>query len=752
MLHRLDWISACLVLLVSAAAAPADAAPAAGADADLADDATVTTASGSREIVVVAQRRRIARASAAYSVERVDRADAARLGARSAPELLEESTAVQVQTTNRGAGAPILRGLIGPSNMVMIDGLRYHQATWRTGPNQALATLEPSGIDAIDIQLGPASAAYGSSAMGGVIVMRPAGFPIRAGLSGDGSLRLHSADRGVQGQGRIAYRGTRFAVVAGGGLHRFGALRLGGGDVAPLSAYRQAGYFGRARYDLRDRTTLEASWLGSRLLDAGRADDVFRGDLRWYDNADDIGWLSLRHRGDGLLSGLQVSAAVHRSREDSDRIRCKLTSATSDAGPCAEAAQALHDDGGSAPAALVTRQNRSSDAVWTSGGVVQATLRPGWARAVRIDVGGELWHDRVDTSTAGERRADQGWTWADAARGNFSVGAHWTEAGAFALGEATVWTRGALRVAAEASARLSSFAAHADDVPQLGRVDYSALGGVAGAALRVHHGPALGYFHWQQGFRAPNLQETTALGDTGSTFEVPNAGLRPERSDTFELGARWTSAALRVHIAGWMARLSDAIDTREVPESEWAALGVTAGDVHAKPVRQRVNLMAGQLLGAQAAVEATLPWGVQPWLRLGLTHGDLERADGSSVPFRRVPPLGGAAGVKLARGRWSAEVFGRFAAAQDRLAPGDESDLRICQDPNNLGKTYRDAGEACPGTPAWLDLGARGGVALGEALRVDAVVRNVLDVRYRTHGSGVDAPGIGGIVTLSAKM
>ncbi|MBW2702839.1 MAG: TonB-dependent receptor, partial [Deltaproteobacteria bacterium] len=89
------------------------------------------------------------------------------------------------------------------------------------------------------------------------------------------------------------------------------------------------------------------------------------------------------------------------------------------------------------------------------------------------------------------------------------------------------------------------------------------------------------------------------------------------------------------------------------------------------------------------------------------------------------------------------EFFTRFAAEKTRLHPSDLVDLRICQDPNHLGDSYADAGLSCPGTGAWATINVRGGYRFHRSLRLDLAATNLGDLRYRYHGSGIDAPGIG---------
>ncbi len=67
----------------------------------------------------------------------------------------------------------------------------------------------------------------------------------------------------------------------------------------------------------------------------------------------------------------------------------------------------------------------------------------------------------------------------------------------------------------------------------------------------------------------------------------------------------------------------------------------------------------------------------------------------------------------------------RFAGEQDRLSARDVRDVRI--DP--------------AGTDAWASIGARLHWQADLNWRLSAGVENLLDERYRVHGSGLDAPG-----------
>ena len=141
--------------------------------------------------------------SAPRAVDVIGGKKAVREGARSLPDMLEGLLGVLVQRTNRGAGAPIIRGLVGPQNLILVDGVRFNTGTFRTGPNQYLALLDPYAIQRMEVVRGASSVLYGNGAMGGVLqvfLREPLTPPERGfGMQGMISGRFAVADLGAGG-------------------------------------------------------------------------------------------------------------------------------------------------------------------------------------------------------------------------------------------------------------------------------------------------------------------------------------------------------------------------------------------------------------------------------------------------------------------------------------------------------------------------------------------------------------------------
>ncbi|MHB8825786.1 MAG: TonB-dependent receptor, partial [Thiobacillus sp.] len=101
-------------------------------------------------------------------------------------------------------------------------------------------------------------------------------------------------------------------------------------------------------------------------------------------------------------------------------------------------------------------------------------------------------------------------------------------------------------------------------------------------------------------------------------------------------------------------------------------------------------------------------------------------------PLRRIPPLNGSLHLRYAPDDHSwYEVYSLFADRQHRLSSGDLSDPRI-----PIG-----------GTPGYGTLNLKAGFKPAQRQDLLVSLENLTDVQYKSHGSGVYAPGLNLAVT-----
>jgi iron complex outermembrane receptor protein/hemoglobin/transferrin/lactoferrin receptor protein len=330
-----------------------------------------------------------------------------------------------------------------------------------------------------------------------------------------------------------------------------------------------------------------------------------------------------------------------------------------------------------------------------------------------------------------------------AARGQYLPGSTYASAGLFAelwLDPVSFLT---LRAGGRGAAIGANAPAEASTASRAVSERWLAAVGRAGVEARVAPPLSL-HLNYDQGFRAPNLDDLTSRQQVGPGFQFENDALEPERTHTLELGAVLDTPVLGLEAWTFVTWLTDGI-TRAVREQADCPPDADA----CRASRNQYQLVnadgTAHVLGAEGSVTVT-PW---PELSLRATSayafgegpntGSRPVAGrtpfGARVPLSRVPPLQGTAELRysaLGTGMYAAVAL-RWALAQTRLAPSDLSDPRI---PDG-------------GTPAYAVCDLRAGYRYLPQLALHAVLENVLDTAYRVHGSSINGPGRGFLLGLT---
>ena len=256
-------------------------------------------------------------------------------------------------------------------------------------------------------------------------------------------------------------------------------------------------------------------------------------------------------------------------------------------------------------------------------------------------------------------------------------------------------------------------------------------------ATRLTNTPPYPFARWAEHIGAARQRGIDVI-----RLDVGNPDLRPERSDTLELGGRFYLEPFEFFGAFYYAWMKDAMT--------WQAASYEGqSEIDGKPVTTVVNSIEGVYQGAEAGLSLRY-WLLRLGLGLSWTQGDLDMPEGGQVPARRIPPLFGWTSLRLTGPDRQAfvELLLRFAGRQDRLHPQDLKDARICQVFPFSG-TLQDS---CDGTPGWVTLGLRAALRLTDRTRIHISLRNITDANYRNHGSGFDAPGFDARLNLIAEF
>ncbi len=197
-------------------------------------------------------------------------------GLRTTPDLLCEEAGIQVQKTTAGQGSPIIRGLTGYHTLILIDGIRLNNSTFRSGPNQYMATIDSGQVEKIEVLRGYGSALYGSAAMGGVInVLTKSPESAISGLSIHPTIftKFSSADKGKYARLELSGGYQNFGFIAGASYKDVDDLQPGKGYDIQLSSKK---FIITSQKDPKNLP--EGAWLVDKLVPTGWQEK--NGDLK----------------------------------------------------------------------------------------------------------------------------------------------------------------------------------------------------------------------------------------------------------------------------------------------------------------------------------------------------------------------------------------------------------------------------------------------------------------------------------------
>lgn len=643
------------------------------------------------DIVVTAQRSPRSRFEVPEAVTRVSQQDIQESGFRTAPEALIGATGVWVQKTNHGSGSPFLRGLTGNQTLLMLDGVRLNNSTYRYGPNQYFVLVNPLNIRQIEVVRGAGSVLYGSDAMGGtiqVLTRAPKFSADKWTFGGSAFAKYWSDDMEKTGRAELELSGKNAAFLAGFDYKDFGDLVAGGnlGTLAPSAYTEQAADF-KSLFKLGSKGLLTLAYNGVFQQDVGRYDQVAqRGFAFWQFNPQtrQLGYARYQLQGNDTFKEWNVTASWQNWVEGREFRRENSNS-----------------------------QREEEDAVRTYGLVLEsiAQLASNWQMVSGI----EFYHDVIDSKGQDRNIETNAIT---PRRGLYPEDSQASNAAVFTA-HTFDWNRLSLNV----GARFNYFSLQVIDAT-FGdtEINPTALVGNISARYGLSETQAV-TASVNTGFRSPNINDVSTFGSFDFGIETPSAGLESEKTLTFEVGYKVKMPLLTANLAAYHTRLTNLIDR---VRSTFNGQATYEG----QDVYKKENVAESYVQGLEFDSDFRIANNLSLFTSLIYTYGQNTSND---EPMRRIPPLNGRVALSYRSNAWFGQAEWWFAGEQNRLAGGDKSDHRI--NPN--------------GTPAWNVLNVKAGYQV-QRFSLNIGLQNLLDEAYRIHGSGVD--GIGRSVWVSGEV
>lgn len=645
------------------------------------------------EVVVTATRIEQSGFEVPQAVSSMDREQIVEGNYRTTPESLDHLPGVMVQKTAHGQGSPFIRGLTGKQVLVLVDGVRLNNSTFRFGPNQYLNTIDPALIQRVEVVRGPSSVLYGSDAIGGVIniiTRKRRDFSRERDTDAEANLVYGSADKEKTARGSVEGNLSSYGYWAGGGYRDFDDLK-GGGSVGTQKYTGYTEYHANLAlsYQLANDGRVDLTFQETRQNDVPRTDKFINSNERQVFDPQErtaVNLLWNSRTSYAFADRVSGSLSYQRQREELDRKKFGST---------------------------LKRHN--DDKIHSFGLTLQADALA-FDRHL-LTYGLEIYKDRVDSSRtdteAGVSTEKQG-TFPDDSK-YYTGGVYLQDE--FPLSEHSSLVAGVRYSYSRAETELEDFGKF-DDTYQDVTGSLRWIGRIA---------PQLNLFAGvSQGFRAPNLDDIAVLRSTNEGTDVPSPGLDSETSVNYELGLKINKPAWKGTLVAFYNKLDDLIDRGPGTYQGLDFIddnGNGIQDPGEDDVRQKFNIGQAHIYGIELDSQVALS---PQWSLNGNISWARGENDTDNEPLSRIPPLRAYLAARWqppGRDYW-VEPFTELVNKQDRLSSRDEDDPRIPED----------------GTPGYALWNVRGG---WETKRQSLIVslNNLTDKSYKTHGSGVYGPG-----------
>ena len=628
-------------------------------------------------IIITATKTKSSITKTPFSVSVLDSSKLKQSLLRTVPESLIGLSCVFVQKTNHGGGSPIVRGLTGNQNLLLIDGFRLNNAIFRYGPNQYLTLVDPFLVERIEVVKGTGSVQFGSDAMGGVInvITRQPRLSVKPVFSS--TLLLRGTSQGMERTLRpeIQFSNKKIATLVSGVFSDFGDLK--GGDTSGFQ--RPSGY---RQQSLDVRTTIGPgkNWRVQMGMSIVNQNDV-----------------PLYHKYQLEKVALSKSELLQRKmvflKTQKSYANGVIRSITLDISQQQLIDNRLSKSLSSSP--LVKEFDTvNSSSITTDIATVFTTF---WS----ANTGVELNLDYVKSTRF------QYNTPIDivSRRGLYPNGARYHSFAAYNLHHFTL-----KQLQIETGVRFHQNKITIQDA-SIGTIliKPSAWVYMLGTSYAISEQLTL-FGNINSAFRAPNIDDMGTLGIIDFRYEQPAYDLKPERSINKEMGVRWKQRNFQVSVAAFHVTLKDLIGRIK-----------TSAIINNYPVYIKKNIEEAFIRGAEFEITSS-PF---PFL---LVQANLSYLFGHNLtrnePLRRIPPINGQLSITYSRRKWQAGIINDYATSQQRLAQGDKDDNRI----------------PFGGTPGYTIYHLFVAKEIGK-LQYRFRLNNLINTDYRTHGSGINSMG-----------
>ncbi len=622
-----------------------------------------------------------------YFISSIGQQQITQNGARTTPETLMGIAGVFIQKTNHGGGSAFIRGLTGNQTLLIIDGIRLNNATYRYGPNQYLNTIDLFTIDKIDVLKGIGAIEYGSDAMGGVIniTTKEASSTMLNKINLSNTSKFISGDMEKTNRTDISYAEKKWNFIGGVSFKKFGDL-IGGADLGKLIP---TGY-SEKNYDAKVKIKIDAH---QELTIASQ--NTIQHSVPIYHK------IVLEN-----FATNQIDYQIHYL----NYIKYKVTNKQkwiSEFILNASTQRSIEQRSNQRNNSLIYRNE--ADTIKNIGLTAEIISKPtaNWTMNTGIDYYRDLvFSEAIETSSTFNSPIQK--------RGLYPNGSVYKNSSIFNLHYIDL---GKLNI--NTGVRYNFLDIQIKDAI-LGNITVKPAAFATNFGINYQLNPNHYLFgSMTRGYRAPNIDDLGSLGIIDFRYEIPNYDLKPEQSNNFEIGYKYNSKKVNFSISAFQMNLKDII----------ARVLVEGQIINGYKVYNKENIETSYIKGAELTYATKIDQNFDLQINTTYTYGQNVT---KNEPMRRIPPIFGQNRLAWHKKNIFLSMTHQFAGKQDRLAQDDIDD-------NRIGKL---------GTPHWNLINIDAGIKL-KHLQLNTSLINILNEKYKTHGSGVY--GMGRAIGLSVQ-
>ena len=655
---------------------------------------------------------------------------------------------VFVQKSQMGGGSPVLRGFEASRVLMVIDGVRMNNATYRAGHLQDIITIDPFILDRLEVNFGAGSTLYGSDALGGVLYFKTKDATLgEFSVKPSATVRYQSASNSVIGNVGLKVQSEKVGLLLSATRSQFGDLRSGSKNYSDWDTFgmlpryvgqvngrdtvllnddpqRQKGT-GYAQTDLFAKIFTKTGKVEHMVnLQKSMSDIIPRYDrISQFNNGKPVygRWDYAPQNREYISYTAKAGSEDHHTRLTLAQQRIEVGRVTRNFGAVMERIQR---DAVRMRTVNLDRHDQLSASFTLNSGVEMV-----WNAVKSVGINKNI-STLAETATKA-RYSDSG-----ATTQMHSVFAQ----GIYKMAKTGTVIQGGVRVSKYSLEALFSKA-------NPWKLPYQSISFATttpsydmGLTQQLKKGLLL-KASVNQAYRNPNVDDMTKVFDSkpGAKLLVPSADLKAERSTTVDLGVLWRkdrSFAIEAGVFSSAVKnlLLDQPGTLNGEDS-------LMYDGRLTPVYQLQNVALGEISGMYLNAKVRLVKDL--WFSGSLTQTKgIYRLDDAAAeqPLDHIPPVYGQASLRWNGKGWFAEaqcLFNGMKKAEDYSSSGeDNQEIQ----PIGLADINGD-GKADGFNPAWQCWNIRGGYQHRSGLTATLAIENVLDLHYRYFASGMSAAG-----------